>query len=96
MKCLANDDVTYEDIVAQARNSSQSRSYFKHLFAYGGLNLDTVAQLERNDLQATALHPLPNGPREIRIPSNSPCRHRKTSTSFRQSPLLRKGRSTVP
>ena len=58
---LSNDDVTYEDIVAQSKSSSQDRSYFKHLFASGGLNMRVVNQLSTSDISATSILSLPNG-----------------------------------
>jgi len=58
---LANDDVTYEDIVSQTKSSSQDRSYFKHLFAPGGLNMRIVNQLNTSDISATSILSLPNG-----------------------------------
>jgi hypothetical protein len=58
---LANDDVTYEDIVSQTKSSSKDRSYFKHLFAPGGLNMRIVNQLNTSDISATSILSLPNG-----------------------------------
>jgi len=58
---LANDDVTYEDIVSQTKSSSQDRSYFKHLFAPGGLNMRIVNQLDTSDISTTSILSLPNG-----------------------------------
>lgn len=58
---LANDDVTYEDIVSQTKASSHDRSYFKHLFAPGGLNMRIVNQLNSSDITATSILSLPNG-----------------------------------
>lgn len=58
---LANDDVTYEDIVSQTKSSSQDRSYFKHLFAPGGLNMRIVNQLDTSDISPTSILSLPNG-----------------------------------
>ena len=58
---LANDDVTYEDIVSQTKSSSQDRSYFKHLFAPGGLNMRIVDQLNTSDITTTSILSLPNG-----------------------------------
>ena len=58
---LANDEVTYEDIVSQTKSSSQDRSYFKHLFAPGGLNMRIVNQLNTSDITATSILSLPNG-----------------------------------
>ncbi|KAF9230410.1 hypothetical protein BU15DRAFT_83663 [Melanogaster broomeanus] len=38
MACLSHDEVTYEDIVGQAKSSSSGRGYFRHLLALGGMN----------------------------------------------------------
>jgi hypothetical protein len=59
--CLAHDEVTYEDIVAQGKSSSSGRGYFKHLFAPGGMNMETIAQLEFNHLTPKSTVSLPNG-----------------------------------
>ncbi|KAH7890103.1 putative nonribosomal peptide synthetase [Phlebopus sp. FC_14] len=59
--CLAHDEVTYEDIVAQGKSSSSGRGYFKHLFAPGGMNMDTISQLEFNHLKTKSTISLPNG-----------------------------------
>ncbi|KIJ63457.1 polyketide synthetase [Hydnomerulius pinastri MD-312] len=59
--CLSNDEVTYEDIVAQGKSSSSGRGYFKHLFAPGGMNMETISQLESNHLQPKSTISLPNG-----------------------------------
>jgi non-ribosomal peptide synthetase component F len=61
MNGLAHDDVTYEDIVSQGKTSSQDRSYFKHLFAPGGLNLGTISKVNTADLYPTSILSLPNG-----------------------------------
>ena len=58
---LANDDVTLEEIVSQTKTSSQGRSYFKHLFAPGGLNMRIVNRLDASDITTTAVISLPNG-----------------------------------
>ena len=58
---LMNDDVTYEDIVSKTKSSSQDRSYFKHLFAPGGLNMRIVNQLNASEISATSILSLPNG-----------------------------------
>lgn len=67
MSSLANDDVTYEDIVAQGKSSSQGRGYFKHLFAPGGLNLDMMTKLEDNQVQAKTILPIPNGEEQYEL-----------------------------
>ncbi|KIJ63455.1 polyketide synthetase [Hydnomerulius pinastri MD-312] len=59
--CLSNDEVTYEDIVAQGKSSSTGRGYFKHLFAPGGMNMETISQLEMNHLKPKSTVSLPNG-----------------------------------
>jgi Condensation domain/AMP-binding enzyme len=61
MNGLAHDDVTYEDIVAQTKTSSQDRTYFKHLFAPGGLNLSAINTLSTTDIYPTSILSLPNG-----------------------------------
>ncbi|KAF9236617.1 hypothetical protein BU15DRAFT_76826 [Melanogaster broomeanus] len=38
MVCLSHDEVTYDDIVTQAKSSCSGRGYFRHLFALGGMN----------------------------------------------------------
>ena len=58
---LSNDDITYEDIVSQTKSSSHDRSYFKHLFASGGLNMRIIDQLNTSDMTADAVLSLPNG-----------------------------------
>ena len=58
---LSNDDVTYEDIVSQTKSSSQDRSYFKHLFAPGGLNTRIASELATSNMSATSTILLPNG-----------------------------------
>ena len=58
---LSNDDVTLEEIVSQTKTSSQDRSYFKHLFAPGGLNMRIVNRLDASDITTTAVVSLPNG-----------------------------------
>ena len=58
---LSNDDVTYEDIVSQTKSSSQDRSYFKHLFAPGGLNTRIANELATSNMSATSTILLPNG-----------------------------------
>ena len=58
---LSNDDVTLEEIVSQTKTSSQDRSYFKHLFAPGGLNMRIVNRLDASDITTTAVISLPNG-----------------------------------
>ncbi|KAF9228933.1 putative nonribosomal peptide synthetase [Gyrodon lividus] len=58
---LAHDEVTYEDIVGQGKSSSSSRGYFKHLFAPGGMNMETISQLEFNHLTPKSTISLPNG-----------------------------------
>ncbi|EGN96334.1 hypothetical protein SERLA73DRAFT_9930, partial [Serpula lacrymans var. lacrymans S7.3] len=59
--CLSNGEVTYEDIVGQGKASAHGRGYFKHLFAPGGMNMETISQLEMNHLKPRATLPLPNG-----------------------------------
>ncbi|KAH7918588.1 amino acid adenylation [Leucogyrophana mollusca] len=59
--CLMNDEVTYEDIVAQGKASAHGRGYFKHLFAPGGMNMETISQLEMNHLKPKSTVSLPNG-----------------------------------
>ncbi|EIW85668.1 amino acid adenylation [Coniophora puteana RWD-64-598 SS2] len=61
LACLQHDDVTYEDIVTQAKTSSHGRSFFKHLFAPGGVNMETISQLEAANLDTKAIITLPNG-----------------------------------
>ena len=58
---LSNDDVTLEEIVSQTKTSSQDRSYFKHLFAPGGLNMRIVNRLDASDITTAAVVSLPNG-----------------------------------
>ncbi|EGO03426.1 hypothetical protein SERLA73DRAFT_101532 [Serpula lacrymans var. lacrymans S7.3] len=65
--CLANDEVTYEDIVAQGKASSHGRGYFKHLFAPGGMNMETISQLESNHLKPKTILPLPNGEEQYEL-----------------------------
>lgn len=56
-----SNDVTLEDIVSQTKTSSQGRSYFKHLFAPGGLDMRIVNRLDTSDITTAAAAPLPNG-----------------------------------
>ncbi|KAI6009612.1 putative nonribosomal peptide synthetase [Pisolithus orientalis] len=58
---LAHDEVTYEDIVTEGKSSSTGRGYFKHLFAPGGMNMETISQLESNHLTTKSTVSLPNG-----------------------------------
>ncbi|KAI6098831.1 putative nonribosomal peptide synthetase [Pisolithus croceorrhizus] len=58
---LAHDEVTYEDIVTEGKSSSTGRGYFKHLFAPGGMNMETISQLESNHLSTKSIISLPNG-----------------------------------
>ncbi|KAG6375737.1 hypothetical protein JVT61DRAFT_2583 [Boletus reticuloceps] len=58
--CLAHDEVTYEDLVGLGKSSS-GRGYFKHLFAPGGMNMDTISQLDFNHITAKSAVSLPNG-----------------------------------
>ena len=58
---LSNDDVTLEEIISQTKTSSQDRSYFKHLFAAGGLNMRIVNRLDASEITTTAVVLLPNG-----------------------------------
>ncbi|KAF9233975.1 hypothetical protein BU15DRAFT_66098 [Melanogaster broomeanus] len=53
--------VTYEDIVAQAKSFSSGCGYFKHLFALGGMNVETISQLEFNHFTPKYTISLPNG-----------------------------------
>ena len=64
---LSNDDVTLEDIVSQTKTSSQDRSYLKHLFAPGGLNMRIVNRLDALDIAATAVISLPNGEEKYEV-----------------------------
>ena len=57
---LSNDDVALEEIVSQTK-ASQDRSYFKHLFAPGGLNMRIVNRRDASDITTTAVVSLPNG-----------------------------------
>ncbi|KAH7909125.1 putative nonribosomal peptide synthetase [Hygrophoropsis aurantiaca] len=59
--CLSHDEVTYEDIVAQGKASADGRGYFKHLFALGGANMETISQVEMNHLNPKLAASLPNG-----------------------------------
>lgn len=59
--CLAHDEVTYEDLVGLGKSSSSSRGYFKHLFAQGGMNIETISQLDFNHITAKSAVSLPNG-----------------------------------
>ena len=58
---LSHDDVTLEDIVSYTKASSQDRSYFKHLFAPGGLNARITNRLDASDITTTSVTSLPNG-----------------------------------
>lgn len=59
--CLAHNEVTYEDLVGLGKSSSSSRGYFKHLFAQGGMNIETISQLDFNHITAKSAVSLPNG-----------------------------------
>ena len=56
-----SNDVTLEDIVSQTKTSSQDCSYFKHIFAPGGLNMRIINRLDASDITTTAVISLPNG-----------------------------------
>ncbi|KAI9458237.1 putative nonribosomal peptide synthetase, partial [Boletus coccyginus] len=58
--CLAHDEVTYEDLVGLGKSSS-NRGYFKHLFALGGMNIQTISQLDFNHITPKSAVSLPNG-----------------------------------
>ena len=58
--CLAHDEVTYEGVIAQGKSSSTGRGYFKHLFAPGGMNMETISQLDSNHLKTKSTASLPN------------------------------------
>lgn len=51
----------YEDLVGLGKSSSGSRGYFKHLFAPGGMNMETISRLGSNHITAKSAIPLPNG-----------------------------------
>ena len=59
--CLAHNEVTYKDIIAQGKSSSTGQGYFKHLFASGGMNTETISQLDSNHLKTKSTVSLPNG-----------------------------------
>ncbi|EIW85840.1 hypothetical protein CONPUDRAFT_80229 [Coniophora puteana RWD-64-598 SS2] len=61
ISCLAHDEVTYEDIVAQGKGGAHGRGYFKHLFAPAGVNMETISQLETGNLKQKSNVSLPNG-----------------------------------
>ena len=58
--CLAHDEATYEDLVGLGKSSS-GRGYFKHLFAPGGMSMETVSRLDSKHITAKSAVPLPNG-----------------------------------
>ncbi|KAF9233979.1 hypothetical protein BU15DRAFT_66101 [Melanogaster broomeanus] len=72
MVCLSHGEVTYEDIVAQVKSSSSGRGYFKHLFALGGMNMETISQVEFHHLRPKSTTSVPNGEEryEFLHPSN--------------------------
>ena len=59
--CLTHDDVTYENIVAQGKLSLTGHGYFKHLFVPGGMNMETISQLDSHHLKTKSILSLPNG-----------------------------------
>lgn len=59
--CLAHDEVTYEDLVGLGKSPSSSRGYFKHLFAPGGINMETISQLDHHHITSKSVVSLPNG-----------------------------------
>lgn len=61
IECLAHDEVTYEDLVGLGKSPSGSRGYFKHLFAPGGINMETISQLDTNHIIVKSVVPLANG-----------------------------------
>ncbi|KAI6095227.1 hypothetical protein EDD16DRAFT_1720995 [Pisolithus croceorrhizus] len=50
----------YEDIATKGRSSFAGHGYSKHLFAPGGMNMETISQLESNRLSAKVIIPLYN------------------------------------
>lgn len=65
--CLVHDEVTYEDLVGFSKSSSSSRGYFKHLFASGGMNMETISQLDSNYINANSSVTLPNGEEQYEL-----------------------------
>ena len=59
--CLTHHDVMYEDIVAQGKSSSTGRRYFKHLFALGGMDVETISELDSHLPHTKSILSLPNG-----------------------------------
>ncbi|KAH7927995.1 putative nonribosomal peptide synthetase [Leucogyrophana mollusca] len=59
--CLKHDEVTYEDIVAEGKVSAHERGYFKHLFALGGMNMETILHQEATSLRLKSSVLLSNG-----------------------------------
>ncbi|KAF9641951.1 hypothetical protein BDM02DRAFT_3124977, partial [Thelephora ganbajun] len=56
-----SSNVTLEDIVSQTKTSSQDRSYFKHPFAPGGLNMRIANRFDASDIiTTTGIISLPN------------------------------------
>ena len=58
--CLAHDEATYEDLVGLGKSSSGC-GYFKHLFAPGGMSMETVSRLDSKHITTKSAVPLPNG-----------------------------------
>ena len=53
---LSNDDVAFEDIISHTKTSPQDRSYPKHLFSPGGLDVSVVNRLDTSSITvATAV-----------------------------------------
>ena len=60
MTDFSNDDFALEEVVTQAEIPSQDRSYLKHLFASGGLNMRIVNHTDASNITAAVVS-LPNG-----------------------------------
>ena len=58
--CLAHDEATYEDLIGLGKSSSGC-GYFKHLFAPGGMSMETVSRLDSKHITTKSAVPLPNG-----------------------------------
>ncbi|KAF8800384.1 hypothetical protein BYT27DRAFT_7148677 [Phlegmacium glaucopus] len=59
-KSLENSDVIYEDINPEIEDPSGCPRYFRHSFAYNGMNLDAISELGMEGMQVQNFRPLSN------------------------------------
>ncbi|KAF8800322.1 hypothetical protein BYT27DRAFT_6834852 [Phlegmacium glaucopus] len=57
-KGVENSDVIYEEINPEILDPSARPRYFRHSFAYNGMNLDAISELEMEGMQVQHFRPL--------------------------------------